>query len=210
MYVAYTEFGEADETLTTRLLRSDDGGLTWTDLNKAGPKVRSHQLWPMLDTTTSPSAIYLYDDTGTCTGRATAARRGQARYRRGAGSLRARRNPRSQPRPAAGQQAVDAFLASCDGTITDADTGAVVPIANEDWILADPTSLHMYLAAVVLQSGAATYTSHRWRRTWRRAGPTWRSRIRGHRYPCRPNTPRLSMRLPPPDLPFHDGGAEWS
>ena len=114
IYVAYADFAEADETWTTHLLRSDDGGLTWTDLNEAGaPRIGSTSSGPWLDTTTSPSTIYLYDDTGYVhrstdrgeTWTRLSVEEGQQAF--------ARADIHSpQPRPVAAQQALDAFLAS--------------------------------------------------------------------------------------------------
>ncbi len=63
--IAYANFAEADTKWTTCLLRSDDGGLTWMDLNEAGaPRIGSTSSGPWLDTTTIPSTLYMYDDTG--------------------------------------------------------------------------------------------------------------------------------------------------
>ena len=179
IYIAYVDFAEADTKRTTHLLRSDDGGLTWMDLNEAGaPRIGSTSSGPWLDTTTIPSTLYMYDDTGyVCrsTDRGTTWTRlgvdeGQRAFARAD-----IRSPRATT--TAAQRALEAFLASSDGTITDADTGAVVSISPvggwADPILVDPAQVStLYLATVVFQpDGGDVYKSTDAGRTWRKASP---------------------------------------
>ena len=179
LYVAYADFAEAETKWTTYLLRSDDGGLSWMDLNEAGaPRIGSTSSGPWLDTTTAPSTIYMYDDTGyvhRSTDRGTtktglSVDEGQQAFARAD-----IHSPRAAT--AAAQQALEAFLASFDGTITDADTGAVVSISPAgEWadpILVDPDDLStLYLATIVFQpDGGDVYKSTDAGRTWRKASP---------------------------------------
>ncbi len=168
IYVAYTSFSEADNAATSHLLRSDDGGLTWMDLNEAGaPRMGSTSSGPWLDTTTTPSTIYMYDDTGDVwrsTDRGTTWTRLSFAEGQQAFSLANIRSP--QPRPAAAQEAVDAFLASSgdDMHLTDSDTGVVVSIDAGD-ILVDPVRPSTFYVA----SPDGVYRSTDGGRSWRKA-----------------------------------------
>ena len=177
IYVVCTIAQEADEGVSDHLLRSDDGGLTWTDLTEAGAPRKTGDIWlaTTFDTKTTPSTVYMWDDTGyvwRSTDRGTTWTR--LSVAEGPQAVAHAATPRSMP--AAAQRALDTFLASSDGTINDADTGTVVPIATgpgADPILVDPEHLStMYLATVVFQlGGGSVYKSTDAGRTWRKASP---------------------------------------
>ena len=130
IYVVCSTAQEADEAVSDHLLRSDDGGLTWTDLTEAGAPRKSADIWvaTAFDTTTTPSTIYMWDDTGSVwrsTDRGTTWTR--LGLDEGMQAFEQADSPRETPPiPAAAQQALDAFLAPLDDQVylTDADTGA--------------------------------------------------------------------------------------
>ncbi len=121
-----------------QLLRSDDGGATWAHLTDAStPRLNGYFEAISFDTAFTPSTVFMFgndrwcrstDRGGTWTG-LTEEEADQAIGAPGADNLRqhAYRDGVSSL-PAAAQQALDAFLASFDGTVTDADTGAVVGV----------------------------------------------------------------------------------
>ena len=164
--IAYANFAEADTKWTTCLLRSDDGGLTWMDLNEAGaPRIGSTSSGPWLDTTTIPSTLYMYDDTGyVC--RSTDRGTTWTRLSVDEGQRAAALADQSVPIPAAAQQALDDFLAPFSGDwvyLTDADTGAVVGPSGA--ILVDPDHTSTFYAA----TSDGVYKSTDSGRTWRKA-----------------------------------------
>lgn len=59
--LAYDPETAAADPITTRFLRSDDGGSTWEDLTATSPRFA---VWPpivFIDATSSPSTVYTYD-----------------------------------------------------------------------------------------------------------------------------------------------------
>ncbi len=121
-----------------QLLRSDDGGATWAHLTDAStPGLSGYFGAISFDTASTPSTVFMFGNSGwyrstdrgeTWTG-LTEEEADQAMGGTGVEDLRehAYRDGVSSL-PAAAQQALDAFLASFDGTVTDADTGAVVGV----------------------------------------------------------------------------------
>ena len=172
VYVAYTGSAETDSAATTHLLRSDDSGVTWTDLNEAGaPRIAKDTIYGIwFDTATNPSTIYMYDDTAqVCrsTDRGTTWTR--LSFSEGQQALAFFGTPRSAPPiPAAAQHVLDSFLASFgekDVYLTDAETGAELGPIDPRTILVDPDHVSTFYAA----TGAGVYKSIDSGRTWRKA-----------------------------------------
>lgn len=171
-YTLYAEY--AATTITPlRLIRSNDGGSTWTDLTEGGapqPSGYVPEIW-LGDRESGPAAIYLVPLRGE--GLYRSLDRGDTWVRLlGVASRRAwALRVRVRPLPAAPQRAFDAFMAPFEANgvywpveVTDADTGAVVGSTTGRPVV-DPTDpTHFYL---VTQAGV--YRSLDGGRTWRRA-----------------------------------------
>ncbi|MCL5735742.1 MAG: hypothetical protein M1274_09195 [Actinobacteria bacterium] len=169
IYVVCSIAPEADEAVSDHLLRSADGGMTWTDLTEAGAPRKGGDIWvaTAFDTTTTPSTIYMWDDTGyvwRSTDRGTTWTR--LSFDEGMQAFEEADSPRETPPiPAAAQQTLDAFLAPLDDWVdlTDADTEAVVGANGAP--LVDPDHLSTFYAATF----EGVYKSIDGGGTWRKA-----------------------------------------
>jgi photosystem II stability/assembly factor-like uncharacterized protein len=169
VYLVCSIAQEAEEAVSDHLLRSDDGGMTWTDLTEAGVPRKSGDIWvaTAFDTTTTPSTIYMWDDTGyvwRSTDRGSTWTR--LSFDEGMQAFEQADNPRETPPiPAAAQEALDDFLAPLDDWVdlTDADTGAVVGANGAP--LVDPDHLSTFYQA----TSDGVYKSFDSGRTWRKA-----------------------------------------
>jgi photosystem II stability/assembly factor-like uncharacterized protein len=178
IYLVYSTELENGKGVTTHLVRSDDGGATWTDLNQAGaPKVgpTSRGLW--LDAATTPSTVYMYDDAGDVN-RSVDRGTTWTKLSGGAKEQAAALADNPAPLPTEARQALDAFLASEGDVIglTDVDTGAVVTPnggysyggdgrARPDAIQVDPVHPSVLYAATM----DGVYKSVDSGRTWHKA-----------------------------------------
>jgi hypothetical protein len=175
-YTLYAEYfaGTIDPL---RLIRSNDGGYTWTDLTDGSapqPIGDVSGVW-LVDRRSGPAAVHVVGDKGGHFGVWQSLDRGDTWVRlRGAESRRAEAlGARARPLPAAAQRALDAFMAAFEPntvywvlnvTVTDADTGAVLSATTGGPIVdpSDPT--HFCLATEL-----GVYRSLDGGRTWHRA-----------------------------------------
>ncbi len=125
----YVIMGPLDDATSRPVLRSDDGGATWADLTETMPPNTKIMVWPPImwvDATSSPSTVYICDQSANVL-RSTD--RGETWTELSQEDVVPEVGAAVKPPlPAAAQQALDAFLASFEGTVTDADTGAVVGV----------------------------------------------------------------------------------
>jgi photosystem II stability/assembly factor-like uncharacterized protein len=168
VYVQSVVSQREQEAGTFKLLRSDDGGATWTDLSGTGtPASPGYDRGIWFDTTSTPSTIYIWgrvEPYGFPIWRSTD--RGETWTGRGVGDKDVLTPASPTPISPAAQQALDAFWASYDpyssGPTTDADTSAVVEIGQ---ILVDPTRVSTFYAS----TGDGVYKSIDSGRSWRKS-----------------------------------------
>jgi photosystem II stability/assembly factor-like uncharacterized protein len=117
-----------DSPWPTQLLRSDDGGVTWTHLTDAStPKPSGWFAAIWFDAASTPSTVFMWGNNGSGDdGWYRSTDRGETWT--GPTEEEADQAITIRHLPAAAQQALDAFLVSFSGTVTDADTGAVVGV----------------------------------------------------------------------------------
>jgi hypothetical protein len=170
VYIAYRETAEAGATGPVRLLRSEDGGDTWTDLNAAGAPwidTTSRRMW--FDARTSPYTVYTYDDRGLVV-RSTDRGRTWTQFPTGEHF-----EPDSLPQvSAATEQALDTLRGPSGYAVqvVDADTGAAVGAAGfltldnlVGWMVVDPREPSTFYAA----TADGVYKTTDVGRTWHKA-----------------------------------------
>ena len=160
--------------VAARLLRSDDGGVSWAEA--AGKPPKPFGVWPpaiWFDTTRSPSIVYALGGSGVI----RSADRGETWTELGPqeaqGEMDAKR--RGPVLPAAADQALSHFFASFSGTVVDAATGIVVDVTapgpgveKATWagsVAIDPADTSILYAA----TGAGVYKSADGGATWNSA-----------------------------------------
>ena len=202
-----------------QLLRSDDGGVTWTHLTDAStPKPSGWVAAIWFDAASTPSTVFMWgNDALGEQGWYRSTDRGETWT--GPTEEESDRAITIRHLPAAAQRALDTFLASFEGSVTDADTGDVVGVvpgkngvmsggptgSAAGSVIVDPDQPSIFYAPTM----DGVYKSTDSGRSWRKAGTD-------------PGNPAVSSVLVDPRAPSTlyagtsdgifrstDGGAGW-